>query len=443
MTAGPTTAGVTLASPKLGLHWTVALVLSDETFLHKWAFALEPDALPKGPMRFLMMAALEHWNSYRQLLDWSAYLYYVDNSIDDEDLHESYRQVFTDIQQVYGITESSMPTAWQAAEHWVQSYHVGMALDNARAFLVAGDRGAAFAELLGLREVTGQEKAPPIVISGDSDVAEMLRRGRRARTYIPLGLERIDDALEGGVLPGELAIIAGPTNLGKSMLLCYIAAKAYQRNQRVLYLTLELSRDKISERILQALLEKPRQELDPDTITEELLLMREREEVTDRGSVLIEDGVETVADLRERLEKVKPDIVLIDSADDFKAKTQYDNLYLSQGEVYKDLLLTVCHDMNMPLWTSVQLNREAIEKGRVSLRHIGDSFQKAQRATLVIGLSQTLEEAGYVLGNMMKLLCMKDTQHGAQGQWWRFLTKFGRGPRGWPAYSYFPEKGDL
>jgi len=432
-----------LTVQKSGLQWTVSLVLSDETFLDKWAFALEPEALPKGPMRFLLMACLEHWDSYRQLLDWPSYIYYVDNSIDDEDLHEDYRQVFTDLQSVYGITESSMPTAWKAAENWIQSYHVGMALDSARAFLVAGDRASAFSELLGLREVTGQEKTPPVEISGDADMAALLRQGRLVKQAIPLGLERIDEALEGGVSPGELAIVAGPTNLGKSMFLCYLAAEAYKRNQRVLYMTHELSRLKIGERILTALLEKPKQDLEPDTIAEELMHMREREGVTTRGSVLIEDGVETVADLRQRLDKVRPDLVLLDSADDLKPKVKYNSLYESQGEVYSEMLLHICHDMAIPVWTSVQLNRESIEKGRVSLRHIGDSFRKAQRATLVIGLSQTLDEADYFMGNMMKLLCLKDTEHGAQGKWWRFIVKFGRGPRGWPAYSYFPERGDL
>lgn len=432
-----------MSDPKTGLYWTVALSMADETFLNKWAFALKPSSLPKGPMRFLLMAALEHWGTHRQLLDWPAYIYYVDNSVEDDDLHESYRQVFIDLQEVYGITSSSMPTAWKAAETWIQNYHVGMALDRSRAFLVAGDRASAFSELLSLHEVTGQVRAVPVEISGDADMAELLRLRQLMKRMIPLGMEKIDDALEGGVSPGELAIVAGPTNLGKSMFLCYLAAEAYKRNQSVLYMTHELSRLKIGERILQALLKKPRQDLHPETISKELLDMREREGVTDRGSVLIEDGVETVADLRQRLEKVQPDIVLLDSADDLKAVGRYNSLYESQGEIYSDILLTICHNMNLPLWTSVQLNRESVEKARVSIKHIGDSFKKGQRATLVIGLSQTIDEADHHMGNMMKFLCLKDTEHGAQGQWWRFLTKFGRGPRGWPAYSYYPERGDL
>jgi hypothetical protein len=394
-------------------------------------------------MRFLLMAALEHWNSYHQLLDWPSFIFYVDNSIEDEDLHENYRQVFTDVQTVYGITESSLPTAWKAAEEWLQNYHVGMALDSARASLVAGDRGSAFSTLLSLQEVTGEERAAPVEISSDADLGEMLREHRTHREPIPLGLEQFDEALEGGVLPGELAIIAGPTNLGKSQFLCYLAATAYKANKKVLFLTYELGRLELGERILTALLEKPRQELDPETIGDELMRMREREGVTDRGSVLIEDGLSTVSDLRYRLEEVQPDLVLLDSADDITPRQKYPSLYLAQGEVYSDILLDICHKMKLPVWTSAQLNREAVEKARVSIKHIGDSFKKGQRATLVIGLSQTLDEADYFMGNMMKMLVLKDTRHGAQGKWWRFITKFGKGPRGWPAYNYFPERGDL
>jgi hypothetical protein len=222
-----------------------------------------------------------------------------------------------------------------------------------------------------------------------------------------------------------------------------LAATAYKANKKVLFLTYELSRLELGERILTALLEKPRQELDPDTIGADLLAMREREGVTDRGSVLIEDGLSTVSDLRYRLEEVQPDLVLLDSADDITPRQKYPSLYLAQGEVYSDILLDICHKMKLPVWTSAQLNREAVEKARVSIKHIGDSFKKGQRATLVIGLSQTLDEADYFMGNMMKMLVLKDTRHGAQGKWWRFITKFGKGPRGWPAYNYFPERGDL
>ena len=424
-----------------GVYFTVSLILSDETFLEKWGHAIVPESLPKGPLRFLLAAALEHWKEYHQLMDYPSYLYWVDKGLEDEDLHESYRQIYADICVVYEITTSSMGAAWAAAEEWLQSYHVGMALDRARAALVAGDRGTAFEELLGLQEVTGEEREDPITLEPDENLGDILRKSR-VKGQIPLGLELFDDALEGGVLPGDLAIVAGPTNLGKSQFLCYLATSAYLANKRVLYMTYELSRLRIGERLLTALFEKSKKELNPETIAQDLLDLRSKRGLT-RASVVIEDGVRTVVDLRRRLEEQDVDIVLLDSADDISPKQNYPNLYLAQGEVYSDILLDICHGMNIPVWTSVQLNRDAVEKARINLRHIGDSFKKVQRATLCIGLSQSVEEETFYMGPITKMSILKDSGHGAKGLWHRYITTYGRGANGWPGYNYFPERGDL
>lgn len=428
-----------------GLFWCMSLVLADPAFLEKWEHALVPESLPKGPTRFLLRAALEHWSAHRQLMDWPAYLYWVDKAIDDEDLHEDYRQIFRDIQSAYAITDSSRPTAWEAAEEWLQNYHVGMALDRARAALVAGDRSTAFQELLSLREVTGEEREETLELVPGAALGDIIRR-RQITNWreapIPLGLELFDDHLEGGIQRGDFAIIAGPTNLGKSMFLCYIAASAYKANRRVVYFTYELNRRTIGERILTAMFEKPRQDLNPDTLADELVRARERWGVTDRGSVLIEEGIRTVPDLRRYLEENDVDLVILDSADDISAGHHYDSLYLSQGEVYSDILLDICHGMDLPVWTSVQLNRLAVERARVSLKHIGDSFKKVQRSTVCLALSQTLEEEDFYLGPVVKLIMLKDTLHGAKGQWYRYIMTFGRGAKGWPGFNYYPEKGE-
>lgn len=423
----------------------MSLVLADPAFLEKWGHALVPQSLPKGPTRFLLAAALEHWDWTHQIMDWASYLYWIDKAVTDEDLHVDYRQIFLDIQAAYPVTESSRAAAWDAAEEWVQSYHVGMALDRARAALVAGDRGSAFQELLSLREVTGEEREEPIELVPNAALGDIIR-ARRPTNWreqpIPLGIDLFDEALEGGIQPGDLAIIAGPTNLGKSMALCYFAASAYKTNRRVLYLSYELSRMQIGERILMALFEKPKQELNPDTLADDLIARRERWGVTNRGSVIIEDGLRTVSDLRHRLENDDFDLVLLDSADDISPRQTYPNLYLSQGEVYSDILLDICHGMNLPVWTSVQLNRESVERARVNLRHIGDSFKKVQRATLCLSISQSREEEDYYLGPLVKLHILKDSQHGAKGKWYRYITKFGRGAKGWPGFDYYPERGD-
>ena len=145
-----------------------------------------------------------------------------------------------------------------------------------------------------------------------------------------------------------------------------------------------------------------------------------------------------MADLQRRLEAEDIDIVLLDSADDLAPADRYDKMYEGYKEIYRDLRINVCQGMNLPVWTTVQMNRDAVEKAKASLKNIGDAFAKAQRAHLVLGMSQTPGELNDVLGPLIKLWVLKDTQHGSKGKYSVQKTMFGRGHDGWPGFVYQP-----
>lgn len=427
----------------MNLFWAVSLTLSDMGFLSKWRHAIRWEDLPKGPLRFLVACILEHWDSYHQLLDLASYRFYIDELVEDEELKEEYLGTFTDLSEGYAITQSSLPVAWEAAEKWLQEHHVGLALDRSRAALAAGDREKAFEELLNLHDVTGKEPPKPVHLESE-DLGELLRQRPNRDTACPTGISQIDEQWEGGVYPGQLAIIAAPTNVGKSMALCQFAAASYRANRRVLFFTYELTKSQVMERILTGLFKKPKHELNPDTIVQDVLEFRERNGIT-RGSLTIEDGedIRTVADLRRRLQEENVDLVLLDSADDLMPSRQYVKTYEALGDIYTSLRLDVCQQLNLPVWTTVQLNRDAVEKARISLKYIGDSFKKAQRAHLVLGMGQSPDEESHFMGPLVKLVILKDTEHGSRGWWKRFRSMFGRGVKGWPGFEYYPETGDL
>ncbi len=422
----------------------MSLVLADGAFLEKWRHTLVPSSLSKGPLRFLLAAALEHWDLYKKLMDWPAFLYWVDNGVEDPDLHEEYHQIYSDVTSGYAITESSREAAWTAAEEWLQDYHIGMALDRARSALVAGDRTLAFTELLNLREVTGEEEAEPPVNLASERLGELLAARPTEEDACPTGIQRIDELWEGGVYPGELALAAGDTNIGKSMLLCYLAASAYFHNKRVLYFSYELTKTQVAERILTGLFECPKQELNPATVVDDLMAFREKKQI-DRGSLVIDDGsnIHTVADLERRLEDEDIDLVLLDSADDLSPSRQYSKAYEGYKEIYRDLRNNVCQGLGYPVWTSVQLNKEAVEKAKISLKYIGDAYAKPQKAHLCLAMSQTPDERDDPMGPVVKLWVLKDTVHGSKGKWSRYTTQFGRGNRGWPGFTYNPSFDDF
>ncbi len=417
----------------------MSLILSEDPFLEKWRPVLEPQSLSRGPLRFLLAAALEHWDLYHKTMDLPSFLYWVDNGVDDPDLHEEYRQIYLDITAAYPITESSREAAWGSAEEWIQDYHIGMALDRARAALVAGDRPTAFTELLNLREVVGEQEAePPISLAGER-LGELLAKRPMYSDACPTGIPAVDELWEGGVYPGNLALAAGETNVGKSMLLCQLTCASYLADKRVLYFTYELTKVQVAERILTGLFTCSKRDIKSDNIVDQLVTFREKNGLT-KGSLVIDDGanIHTVADLERRLEVENIDLVLLDSADDLVPAKQYSKQYEGYHEIYRDLRINVCQGLGYPLWTTVQLNRDAVEKAKVSLKHIGDAFAKAQRAHLVLGMSQTTDELSDPMGPKVKLWILKDTEHGSKGMWSLQRTMFGRGSDGWPGFVHEP-----
>ncbi len=90
----------------------------------------------------------------------------------------------------------------------------------------------------------------------DRDAMDRLERFDEARRKIvedgiigvPTGLKPFD-AEQRGLFPGEVVIVAASTGVGKSWLLCYMAAHAYEAGRRVLVVSPELTAGEQSARL--------------------------------------------------------------------------------------------------------------------------------------------------------------------------------------------------
>lgn len=417
-----------------GMFWAISLATCDADFLQKWHEQLRWEALPKGPMRFILAAALTQWEEGNAVLDGPS-LQALLPAEKDEETQEEIRDTYQDLIDAFPITENNEALAWERAEEWIQNFHLGQALDRARQALVVGDRGKAFATLLDLHEVSGVVDRPPMVLE-EGAIGEMLRNRPPRELAVPTGLEELDNWWEGGLYPGNFGVVLAATNVGKSFTLCFLAAEAFKANKRVLFFTYELTKGQIAERILTSLFQCAKQDLDPDTVDRQFMALRAGLGL-DRGSIQIDDGIETISDLRRRLEQEQVDLVLLDSADDIQPVGKHEKTYDSQGEIYSKILLTICQQLEIPVWTSTQATRDAVDKARINLKHMGDSFIKARRAHLVLGLSQSEDERDNPTGPLVKAIVLKDTLHGSRGKMMRYMTYFGRGDRGWPQYSLY------
>jgi len=79
----------------------------------------------------------------------------------------------------------------------------------------------------------------------------------RVQNLIPFDLDYFNKITGGGLAPKTLNVILAPPNAGKSLSMCHFAAAALYQNYNVLYISMEMSQERISSRIDANLLDLP------------------------------------------------------------------------------------------------------------------------------------------------------------------------------------------
>lgn len=421
-----------------GHYWTAALLLSDRKFLKRWAPQVDAEDFPDGPLCLLVAAALAYWYEHKELLTEPALKATVLDRMDEEDatrLLRDYRQLM----QEYGPDDSSLPALREAGAKWLEKRWVGRAVDEATDLLKRGKTKRAQAALLGVKRVLEAEE-PPLSTS-HKDWDRRTAYTSKIDEANPTNLADLDELWDGGIHPQELGVVLAGTNIGKSMVMCYLAAQAFRADKRVQFFTFELTETQIARRFAGALLKTPLADLPKETLP----LIREVQSRLDlhRANFEVRSDIETEADLSALLEQLdregkKPDVIFLDSGADLRPLHPVGRLYDDLGQIYKALRRDIVRHHNVAVWSSHQGNRETVDKARINLRQVADCFIIAQQSHLMLGFSQTEEELKNTEGEglpKLKMFILKDTLHGSRGNAYPLYTMFGRGNGGYPGFK--------
>ena len=212
------------------------------------------------------------------------------------------------------------------------------------------------------------------------------------RQVCPTGLDRIDaqDILRGGLGRGELGVIAANTGVGKSHFLVAMGCAAMRAGKNVIHYTFELSEHDTGKRYDSNLC---------DIISNEII--ERKEEVIakyknmDLGKLIIKEyptGSASVMTLRNHIEKLtlkgfKPSLVTVDYADVMKSSRAYDSLRHELKLIYTELR-NLAVELNIPIWTASQANKDSSKSDVVGLENLGESYGKAQVADVVLSISR-------------------------------------------------------
>lgn len=223
---------------------------------------------------------------------------------------------------------------------------------------------------------------------------------KRVEEKIPFDIDLFNTITRGGVSNKTLNVALAGTGVGKSLFLCHFAAANLMNNLNVLYITLEMSEEKIAERIDANLLNVTMDEL---KILEKIdfTLRVDRVKEKTKGKLVIKEfptATAHVGHFRSLLDELKmkkdfkPDVIYVDYLNlCVSARLKYggnNNSYTVIKSIAEELRgLAVQYDL--PIMTATQTTRQGFTSSDLGLEDTSESFGLPATADFMFAIIAT------------------------------------------------------
>lgn len=230
-----------------------------------------------------------------------------------------------------------------------------------------------------------------------------LRMQKEEYKPVPTPWPEINRRIKGGLGRGKLAAIGALTGIGKSHALIDLGAHAVTECAlNVAHYSLELDHIDTGNRYDARISDVPFDDL---VANKDLVKARITERT--KGKLVIKTypaKTATVQTLKNhysnlKLRGIQIDLILIDYADLLKSKENYDSKRLNEEAIYEELRAWAM-EVNLPIWTVTQINREGMDAEVLTLKYIAECFAKAMIVDLFITMNRKKDSPTPEIGNM-------------------------------------------
>jgi replicative DNA helicase len=237
----------------------------------------------------------------------------------------------------------------------------------------------------------------------------------RKEEKLPFDLTYFNKITDGGICPKTLTVILAPTSVGKSLVKCHFAASYLLRGKNVLYITLEMSEEKIAKRIDANLLDINIQDLSKISKNDFDSKVKRLSTKT-HGKLIVKEYPPTTAHaghFKALISELKlkksfsPDVVIIDYLNICASSRYKSNGQANSYTIVKSIaeeLRSLAVEFNIPLITSTQTNRGGASSSDLSLTDTSESYGLPQTADIMFALISTeeLENLNQILIKQLK-----------------------------------------
>lgn len=233
---------------------------------------------------------------------------------------------------------------------------------------------------------------------------------------IPFDLDMFNKITRGGFPKKTLNVVLAGVNAGKSLFLCHYASASIKQGKNVLYISMEMAEEKISERIDCNLMDLPIDDLYRSSRSDYVNKMNDLKSKA-YGKLVVKEyptASAHVGHFRALLEELKvkknfmPDVVIVDylnicASQRFKTGGSNVNSY-NYAKAIAEELRGLFAEFNVVGLTATQLTRGGFSSSDVEMTDTSESFGVPAAADMMFALIRTeeLDEMGQLLIKQLK-----------------------------------------
>jgi hypothetical protein len=237
----------------------------------------------------------------------------------------------------------------------------------------------------------------------------------RKEERLSFDIEMLNKVTKGGLPKKSLTVFLASTGVGKSLVMCHMAASSFLHGKNVLYITAEMAEERIAERIDANLLNVTLDELPllpRETFEKRINRIKEKTP----GKLVIKEyptGAAHAGHFRHLLNDLRlkknfiPDIIFIDylnicASSRVKGAASV-NTYVLVKSIAEEIR-GLAMEFNVPIVSATQANREGYGSGDMDLTNTSESIGLPQTVDAMFGLISTeeLEGMGQIMIKQLK-----------------------------------------
>ena len=388
-------------------------LLVDEDYMRKVLPFVKPEYF-EGVYKSLFIEVGKFVGKYNRLPNLEAFKIEIDDGNFNE---EQYRHAIEILPEIFSKDKVDQQWLYDTTEKWCQD----RALYNAvmeSITIIDGKHNTLTKNALPdiLTKALGVTFDTNVGHDYIEDVEQRYEFYHTVEDKIPFDLDYLNKITKGGLPKKTLNIALAGTGVGKSLFMCHVAGSHLTQGKNVLYVTMEMSEEKIAERIDANLLNTPIDQIEnlsKNMFTEKVHALTKKT----CGKLIVKEyptGAANVNHFRSLLNELKlkrdfeADVIFVDylnicASSRMKTMGGSINSYTYIKAIAEELR-GLAVEFNVPVISATQTTRSGFSNSDPGLEDTSESFGLPATADLMFALvsSEELEKMGQIMVKQLK-----------------------------------------